>query len=214
MNNYTILIADQSHVHYAEGVSKLIEDASKNRAAGLAKRTPEYIQSKIIEGKAIIAINAKDEVIGFCYIESWGHEKFVANSGLIVSHEYTGKGIAKQIKAKAFELSRTKFPHAKLFGLTTNLAVMKINSSLGYKPVTFTELTDDNDFWKGCESCSNYDILLRTKRVHCLCTAMLYDSIVEEKKDSVPSNLSRVYDLWLKFKRNFLLKSFKVKMKV
>ncbi|MEE9462536.1 MAG: GNAT family N-acetyltransferase, partial [Bacteroidales bacterium] len=118
---------------------------------------------------------------GFCYIESWGHEKFVANSGLIVLEKYRGYGLAMKIKSRAFRLSRKVFPGAKMFGLTTSLAVMKINSALGYKPVTFSELTDDDEFWKGCHSCAYYDILFRTNRTHCLCTAMLYDP---EKKKS------------------------------
>ena len=95
--------------------------------------------------------------------------------------EFRGHGLAKAIKAEAFKLSRKKFPDAKIFGLTTGLAVMKINSELGYKPVTFSELTDDEEFWKGCQSCVNYDILQRTQRKHCLCTGMLYDPAKDYK---------------------------------
>ena len=40
-------------------------------------------------------------------------------------------------------------------------------------PVTLSELTDDDEFWKGCETCPYYDILIRTKRSHCLCTGMV-----------------------------------------
>jgi len=79
-------------------------------------------------------------------------------------------------------LSRSKFPNAKIFGLTTGLAVMKINHELGYRPVTFSELTDDEDFWKGCQSCVNYDILQRTGKSKCLCTGMLYDPAWEQEK--------------------------------
>jgi hypothetical protein len=133
------------------------------------------------EGKAIIALHG-DEFAGFCYIETWSDKKFVANSGLIVVEKFRGHGLAKRIKQKAFELSRERYPDAKIFGLTTGLAVMKINSELGYKPVTFSELTNDEAFWAGCQSCVNYDILQRTGRKYCLCTGMLYDPAAEQKK--------------------------------
>ena len=77
--------------------------------------------------------------------------------------------------SKTFFLSLKKFPGSKLFGLTTGLAVMKINSELGYRPVTYSELTDDDQFWVGCQSCVNYPILQSKQRKNCLCTAMLFD---------------------------------------
>lgn len=179
--NFDIVVADESHQDYAEAICLLIADAAKARGTGIAKRDPNYIRKKMTEGKAIIAL-AEDKLAGFCYIETWGHDKYVANSGLIVAPEFRNAGLAKSIKRKAFELSRKKYPEAKLFGITTSLAVMKINSELGYKPVTFSELTEDEAFWKGCQSCPNYDILTRTQRKMCLCTGMLYDPIVEEKE--------------------------------
>jgi hypothetical protein len=128
------------------------------------------------EGKAIIAIDdVTGEFVGFCYIETWQHGKFVANSGLIVKPSYRQYGVAKAVKSKAFELSRSRFPDAKIIGITTSLAVMKINSDLGYEPTTFSELPVDDNFWKGCQSCVNYDILTRTERKICLCTGMIYD---------------------------------------
>lgn len=169
-----IIIADKSHTVYAEIICKTIEEASKVRGTGIAKRTPEYVTSKLEQGNAVIALD-KEKFAGFCYIESWSHGKFVANSGLIVHPDYRGKGLAKQIKQKIFEHSRTKFPNAKVFSITTGLAVMKMNSDLGYKPVTFSELTDDQSFWKGCQTCKNYDVLQRTNQTMCLCTGMLYD---------------------------------------
>lgn len=178
-----ITVATEEHTKYANIIVEMIEDAAKKRGTGIAKRQPEYIIKKMNEGKAIIALD-NETVAGFCYIESWGHNKYVANSGLIVNEDYRGHGLAKKIKEKAFELSRKKFPDAKLFGLTTSLPVMKINSELGYKPVTFSELTDDEEFWKGCQSCVNYDILTRTQRKHCLCTGMLMDPNEKKKKDS------------------------------
>ena len=141
------------------------------------------IIKKINEGKAVIALGSGDKFVGFCYIESWGAEKnFVANSGLIVAPEFRGLGIGKLIKEEIFKLSHKKWPHAKLFGITTSPAVMKINYSLGYRPVTFEQLTDDEEFWAGCKSCRNYDILERTGKKYCLCTAMLYDPDEKEKK--------------------------------
>lgn len=177
----TVLIADESHLGYVNTILTTIENAAKVRGTGIARRTPEYIQLKITEGKAIIALDEK-EFAGFCYIETWGNKKFVANSGLIVVDKFRGHGLAKQIKRKAFELSRQRYPDAKIFGLTTGLAVMKINSELGYKPVTFSELTDDESFWKGCQSCVNYDILQRTNRKHCLCTGMLFNPAKDIQK--------------------------------
>jgi hypothetical protein len=81
-----------------------------------------------------------------------------------------------------FELSRVRYPDAKIFGLTTGLAVMKINSDLGYEPVTYSELTNDEEFWKGCQSCVNYDILMSKGRKNCMCTAMLFDPAEAEAK--------------------------------
>ena len=172
----TVVVADESHLKYAEEICKTIEDAAKVRGTGIAKREPEYIREKIRDGKSVIALTADGLFAGYCYIESWGADKgFVANSGLIVKDEFRGMNLGKTIKEAAFQLSRRKFPAAKMFGITTSPAVMKINYSLGYRPVTFDHLTDDEDFWKGCESCVNYDILTRTGRKHCLCTAMLFD---------------------------------------
>lgn len=179
--DFTIHYANIAHFEYAEEICRLMEESAKVRGTGIAKRKPEYVQNKMVEGKAVIAFQGT-KLAGFCYIETWGDKKFVANSGLIVAPEYRKSGLARMIKQKAFELSRKKFPDAKIFGITTSLAVMKINSDLGYKPVTFSELTDDDAFWKGCESCVNYDILQRNSRRMCLCTGMLYDPAREEKK--------------------------------
>jgi len=173
-SNIEILVANENHIPYVDIILTTIEAAAKIRGTGIAKRSPEYIKQKMIEGKAIIAL-CGDEFAGFCYIESWSNKAFVANSGLIVVDKFRGHGLAKKIKRRAFELSRQRFPEAKIFGLTSGLAVMKINSELGYVPVTFSELTTDEAFWKGCQSCVNYDILQRTGGTKCICTAMLYD---------------------------------------
>ena len=194
----TVEVATEKHLKYVDEILKTIEDAAKVRGTGIAKRRPEYVASKIQEGKAVIAM-CGDDFAGFCYIESWGHEEFVANSGLIVKPEYRQRGLAKKIKHKAFELSRQRFPNAKIFGLTTGLAVMKINTELGYVPVTFSELTDDPTFWKGCESCVNYDVLLRNNYTRCLCTGMLYDPAKHHEATE-----SEIHDqplnLWMKLR--------------
>ncbi|MDR2026644.1 MAG: GNAT family N-acetyltransferase [Prevotellaceae bacterium] len=169
-----ILVANKSHVKYAETVCSLMYESALKRGTGIAKRSPEYIAKKMEEGKAIVAIDG-DRLIGFSYIESWQHKRFVANSGLIVDPEYRNTGLARKIKRAIFDLSRRLYPDAKIFSITTGLAVMKLNSELGYVPVTFSELTDDDDFWKGCEGCRNYHILQENNRRMCLCTGMLYD---------------------------------------
>lgn len=179
LKNIKVLVAGKEHLKYVDEINDAIDVASKQRGIGIARRTYEYLASKIEEGKAIIALDG-EAFAGFCYIETWGNKGFVANSGLIVVPEYRGYGLAKEIKRKAFQLSRQQYPDAKIFGLTTGLAVMKINHELGYKPVTFSELTDDVQFWNGCKSCVNYDILERMERTKCLCTGMLYDPAWEK----------------------------------
>jgi hypothetical protein len=179
LKNIKVLVAGKEHLKYVDEINDAIDVASKQRGTGIARRTYEYLASKIEDGKAIIALDG-EAFAGFCYIETWGNKGFVANSGLIVVPEYRGYGLAKEIKRKAFLLSRQQYPEAKIFGLTTGLAVMKINHELGYKPVTFSELTEDEQFWNGCKSCVNYDILERMERTKCLCTGMLYDPAWEK----------------------------------
>ncbi len=169
-----ITIADESHFKYAQIICDTIADSAKVRGTGIAKRTPDYIIKKLQNGNGVIALEG-EKFAGFCYIEVWGHENFVANSGLIVHPDFRNQGLAKKIKKAVFELSIQKFPNAKIFGITTGLPVMKINYELGYKPVTFSELTDDPEFWKGCQTCKNFDVLTRTEQQMCLCTGMLYD---------------------------------------
>ncbi len=179
LEEIAIEVAGEGHIKYIDDINRAIESASKERGTGIAKRTFEYLSDKITDGKAIIALD-NGNFAGFCYIESWEGKRFVANSGLIVTNKYRGIGLAKEIKRMAFQLSRKKYPNSKIFGLTTGLAVMKINHELGYRPVTFSELTDDDMFWEGCKSCINHDILLRTERTKCLCTGMLYNPEWEE----------------------------------
>lgn len=203
-----IIIADKSHSIYADIICQTIEDSANVRGTGIARRTPEYVIKRMENGNAVIALD-NNRFVGFCYIEQWGHGKFVANSGLIVHPDYRGKGVAKLIKKRIFEHSRTKFPNAKVFSITTGLPVMKMNSELGYKPVTFSELTDDQEFWKGCQTCKNYDVLQRTNQSMCLCTGMLYDPKVEAKDNKkIKEN---VFKRWKSIKQNRFLKKNKDK---
>lgn len=199
-----ITIADDSHQKYAEEICQLMEEAAHKRGTGIAKRAPSYIREKMRDGKAIIALDG-DKLTGFSYIESWSNTEYVANSGLIVHPDYRGQGLGKKIKHKIFELSRKKYPNAKIFGITTSLAVMKINSELGYEPVTFSELTRDDTFWDGCQSCPNYDILNSNNRKNCLCTGMLYDPEEEKKKEKKRKKQEKERN-WERFKRFLKLK--------
>jgi GNAT superfamily N-acetyltransferase len=190
-SNVRILVADIQHVIYAEKICTLIEEAAKLRGTGIAKRTPEYITSKIKEGKAIVAIDG-EEIVGFCYIETWEHGKYVANSGLIVHPDYRNQKLAFRIKKQALQLSGSMYPDAKVFGITTSNAVLNINFKLGYRPVTFSELTTDPEFWKGCQGCVNYDILQRTQQKMCLCTGMIYEQ--KAKKQTLTGLFNKVWN--------------------
>lgn len=170
-----VYVAQEEHGKYAEQICEEIYISSLERKTGIAKRTPEYIKEKINAGKAVIALTDEGEFAGFSYIESWGHKTFVANSGLIVAHKFRGMGIAKRIKEQTFLLSRRLFPDAKIFSITTGAAVMKMNYEFGFRPVPYTELTDDPEFWKGCEGCRHFDILQSHDYKMCICTGLLYD---------------------------------------
>jgi hypothetical protein len=181
-HNLIVRLATVDDKQYAETIVTEMAESAKARGTGIAKRSPDYIVQKMEEGKAVIALAPDGTWAGFCYIEAWQHEKYVANSGLIVSPPFRKTGVATDIKRAVFALSRKKYPDAKIFGLTTGLAVMKINSDLGYEPVTYSELTTDEEFWKGCQSCVNYEILMSKGRKNCMCTAMLFDPAEAEKK--------------------------------
>lgn len=209
--NFNIYIATESDYHYAEEICREMEESAKARGTGIAKRNPDYIRTKMEEGKAVIATTLDGTWAGFCYIETWSHGEYVANSGLIVRPELRKSGLAKLIKQNIFNLSRKKYPEAKIFGLTTGLAVMKINSDLGYEPVTYSELTQDEAFWAGCKSCVNYDILMSKERKNCMCTAMLYDPKdhyePEETKQFFEEN-AKGFERLFRFREWKLLKPF------
>ncbi len=208
---FDIIIATEQHKDFALVIANEMESSAKARGTGIAKRTPEYIEQKMIEGKAVVAFSKEGIWAGFCYIETWSHGQYVANSGLIVAPQFRKSGLAKAIKKKIFKLSRTTYPDAKLFGLTTGLAVMKINSDLGYEPVTYSELTQDDAFWAGCKSCVNYEILMSKDRKNCMCTGMLYDpkdhyEPAETKEDF--KQHSKLYERFMRIKQSKLLKPF------
>ncbi len=225
--NIIVREATPDDKQYAEIITTEMAESAKARGTGIAKRSPEYIQMKMDEGKAVIAVTTEGVWVGFCYIEAWEHEKYVANSGLIVSPAFRKSGVAKQIKNKVFALSREKFPDAKIFGLTTGLAVMKINSDLGYEPVTYSELTTDEEFWKGCRSCVNFEILMSKDRKNCMCTAMLYDPaekaaeeaariaaqvpipVARESKEFAQN--SKIYERFMRLKQFVMLKGWRKK---
>ena len=198
-----IVIASSKHIEYAKIISQTIDKSAQERGTGIAKRTPEYIETKIKNGNAVIALDG-DKFAGFCYIEVFDQKNYVVHSGLIVHHDFRNQGLAKKIKSKIFSYSQEKFPEAKIFGITTGLAVMKINYDLGYKPVTFSELTSDPEFWKGCQTCTNYDVLQRTKQKMCLCTGMLYGG----KKNAIKKHPydSKILSRLKRIKQNLFLK--------
>lgn len=187
MEEIKIYVADAQHEKYIDTILTTIEEAAKDRGTGIAKRTHEYIQTKMREAKAVIAL-AGEEFAGFSYIETWGNKTYVTTSGLIVHPNFRGRGLAKRIKEMTFSLARTRWPHAKIFSLTSGAAVMAMNTQLGYKPVTFADLTDDEAFWRGCEGCCNVDVLHRTGRKYCICTGMLFDP-EEHLPAKIPQNV-------------------------
>ncbi len=231
MENHKLIVrlATPDDKKYAETITTEMEESAKARGTGIAKRSPAYIEMKMDDGKAIIATTQDGVWVGFCYIEAWEHGKYVANSGLIVSPAFRKTGVATEIKQKIFALSREKYPDSKIFGLTTGLAVMKINSDLGYEPVTYSELTTDEQFWKGCKSCVNYEILMSKERKNCMCTAMLFDpeeaakkieearlrkaeAVVVSEDDSHEHKRKfkgnfKLFERWIHFKQYVLLKT-------
>ncbi|MET0635880.1 MAG: GNAT family N-acetyltransferase [Chitinophagaceae bacterium] len=213
MDNQQIIVrvATLDDKKYSTIITDEMEASARARGTGIAKRSPQYIEDKIGEGKAVIAVTATGEWVGFCYIETWSHGEYVANSGLIVAPAFRKSGVAKSIKERIFKLSREKYPESKIFGLTTGLAVMKINSDLGYEPVTYSELTQDEAFWAGCKSCVNYEILMGKDRKNCMCTAMLFDPKdhyePEETKEYFQDN-AKLFERLLRFKQWKLLAPF------
>ncbi|MEO0777667.1 MAG: GNAT family N-acetyltransferase [Bacteroidota bacterium] len=191
-----LLVASAEHVRYAPAICQLIETAAAQRGTGIAKRQVAYLAEKMREGKAIIALS-DTQLAGFCYVETWAHEQYVANSGLIVAPQFQGRGLARRIKKAVLDLSRQRFPRAQIFGITTSAAVLKINYELGYRPVTFAELPQDEAFWRGCVSCPNYDILQRHQRRMCLCTGMLAPAQTSDPANTpsiIPTSIPQAHE--------------------
>ena len=187
-----VRIASADDEHYVDTILDTIREAAKKRGTGIAERTHEYVATKMRESKAIIAVDENGTFAGFSYIETWGNKEYVTTSGLIVHPDFLGLGVAKRIKNYTFTLARVRWPHAKVFSLTSGDAVMKMNMQLGYDPVSFNQLTDDEAFWRGCEGCTNHDILQLKERKFCICTGMLYDP---EKHAGEPTPIEVFLDI-------------------
>jgi hypothetical protein len=170
-----IRLAEAGDVIFAKQITDEMEASAIARGSGISKRSPESICEKILAGKAVIALTDKGHWVGFQYIEVWEEGKFISNSGLIVSPQYRNAGVATAIKNCIFNLSRSKYPNACIFSITSGLAIMKLNTKFGFEPVTYSEITHDEHFWEGCKSCVNYDVLNAKHKCNCLCTAMLFD---------------------------------------
>lgn len=198
MKNIKILVADASHEKYVDTILETIRIAARKRGTGIAERTHDYVATKMRESKAVLALDPTqqtelgDKFVGFSYIETWGNKAYVTTSGLIVHPDYLGLGVAKQIKNYTFTLARVRWPQAKVFSLTSGDAVMKMNMQLGYDPVSFNQLTDDEAFWRGCEGCTNHEILQLKERKFCICTGMLYDPA---KHEGLPTPVEVVVDV-------------------
>lgn len=174
---YKVVVANENHAKFAEAICQEMASSAKKRKTGISRRDPEDIKETMKEGRAIIALGQDGNWAGFTYLQGWGkdNKEFVSNSGLIVAPHARGKGLAKRIKHAIFQLSRKKFPGAKVFSITTGESIMKMNTDLGFNPVTYSKLPQDDAFWAGCKSCPNYDTLKSKGRKMCFCTAMLYD---------------------------------------
>ena len=186
-----IKVAEANDEKYVDTIIDTIREAAKKRGTGIAERTHEYVATKMREGKAVLAL-CGERFAGFSYIETWGNRHYVTTSGLIVHPDFLGGGIAKRIKDYTFTLARVRWPKAKIFSLTSGDAVMKMNTQLGYVPVSFNQLTDDDAFWRGCEGCCNHDILVAKQRKFCICTGMLYDP---EKHQGEPTPIAVFQDV-------------------
>lgn len=202
MNNSIIFVrvATSADAKYAEEIVAETQSSALLRGSGISKRTRPSIVEKMNAGKAVIAVTAAGEWVGFSYFESWEKDTFISNSGLIVAPKFRNSGVAKSIKNRIFSLSRRIYPDAKIFSITSGAAIMKMNNQLGFEPVTFAQITQDPAFWEGCKSCINYSILESKNRSNCLCTAMLFSP---EHIDQIIASAENT----LQLKQNLNLKS-------
>lgn len=172
--SFEVRIATAADAKYALLIAAEMKASAIARGTGIAHRSPESIIQKMENGHAVIAFSPDGPWAGFSYIESWQEGKFVSNSGMIVSPAFRGQGVASAVKNRIFQLSRTLYPNAEIFSITTGPAIMKMNTALGFAPVPFSEITNDPRFWEKCRHCVNFNILERMEYKNCLCTAMLF----------------------------------------
>lgn len=183
-----VRVATLNDIRYAGEIVKETEASAIARGTGIAKRTPESVAQKMRDGKAVIAVTSSGQWVGFAYFQAYENDKFVSNSGLIVSPRFRNSGVAKAIKERVFKMSRKLYPEAKIMSITSGAAIMKMNTALGFEPVTFSAITQDEFFWEGCKNCVNYNILEGKKKCNCLCTAMLFDP-EKHQADTIPSEV-------------------------
>jgi len=177
-----VRVATMNDIKYAEEICKETEASAIVRGTGIAKRSPESVAQKMRDGKSVVAVTAGGDWVGFAYIQSWEDGQYISNSGLIVSPKFRNSGVAKAIKERIFKMSRRMYPEAKIFSITSGAAIMKMNTRLGFEPVTFQDITQDQLFWEGCKGCVNHAILDDKNKCNCLCTAMLFDPAKLEKQ--------------------------------
>ena len=104
MEEVKVMVADESHIKYIDTILTTIAEAAKKRGSGIAKRSTEYVATKMREAKAVIALQG-EKFAGFSYIETWGNKHYVTTSGLIVHPDFRGIGLAKRIKNLTFTLA-------------------------------------------------------------------------------------------------------------
>ncbi len=106
--NIIIRVATPADKMYSKIITDEMESSAAARGTGIAKRTPEYIEQKMDEGKAVIAVTEDGAWVGFCYIETWSHGEYVANSGLIVAPAIQKKRCGKINQEKNISICREK----------------------------------------------------------------------------------------------------------
>lgn len=175
-----VRVATLNDIRYADEICRETEASAIARGTGIAKRSVESVAQKMRDGKAVVALTGNGQWVGFAYLHSWENGKYISNSGLIVSPAFRNSGVARAIKERIFKMSRRMYPEAKIFSITSGAAIMKMNTQLGFEPVTYNDITHDELFWEGCKGCVNYDVLNGKKKGNCLCTAMLFDPAKQE----------------------------------
>lgn len=97
MNNHIIFvrIATLNDIRYTLEIIRETEASAIARGTGIAKRSAQTVSQKMREGKAVIAVTSSGEWVGFAYLETWEQERFISNSGLIVSPDFRNTGVAR-----------------------------------------------------------------------------------------------------------------------